>query len=238
MKKEKLIYEGKAKRVYATSDSRLLITEFKDSLTAFNAKKRGSFEGKGEINKKITTLIFKHLEASGIPTHLVEWHPEYLVVKKLSMIPLEVVVRNVAAGSFSTRYGWPEGRTLDQPLVEFYYKKDDLNDPLMAEDHIQALGILSVSEVAKLKLLALNINILLKNLMAQVDLKLIDFKIEFGRDFDGRIILGDEISPDSCRLWDAQTGEKRDKDRFRRDLGRVEESYRLILEKLERIFKK
>ncbi len=240
MQKKELIYEGKAKKVFATDSPDFLITEFKNSLTAFNAKKRGSFGGKGEINQKITTLIFQRLEASGIKSHFVEnisGAPEMLV-KKLKMIPLEVVVRNRAAGSFSTRFGIPEGVPFDAPFVEFYYKKDELNDPLMAEEHILALKIASSSQIAMFKALALDINSVLKSLFREMDIILIDFKIELGRDVNGEVILGDEISPDSCRLWDANSGERLDKDRFRRDLGRVQESYELILSRLEKVVKK
>ncbi len=233
VKKKDLIYEGKAKRVFSTSDETHLITEFKNSLTAFNAKKKGSFEGKGSINLKITTMLFDYLKKNGITSHFVEnIDDENMVVKKLKMIPLEVVVRNRAAGSFSSRFGLKEGSVFENPFTEFYYKDDGLNDPLLTEDHILTLKIATQNEISKLKVLSLQINQLLKNYFRQIDINLVDFKLEFGKDATGEIILGDEISPDSCRLWDSNSGERLDKDRFRRDLGRVEESYRIILSRM------
>jgi phosphoribosylaminoimidazole-succinocarboxamide synthase len=231
--KGNLIYEGKAKKVFATGEPGKLIQEFKDSLTAFNAQKKGSFKGKGSINLKITSTIFDYLAENGIPTHYVQSLDDtHMVVEKLAMIPLEVVVRNRAAGSMSTRLGIPEGTARKTPVVEFYFKKDELNDPLITDDHVKMLGIADDSELKELREKALNVNSKLKILFAEVGVDLIDFKIEFGKDSQGRIVLGDEISPDSCRLWDSKTQEKLDKDRFRRDLGKVEESYQLICEKI------
>lgn len=233
VKKGDLLYEGKAKKIFSTSDPKKLIQEFKDSLTAFNAQKKGSFQGKGEINLKITTCIFKFLKARKIQTHFVEnIDHQNMIVEKLKMIPLEVVVRNKAAGSFSNRYGIPEGTPLAKTLVEFYYKKDELNDPLMTDDHVLALKLATDSEMKTLKKQALLINKNLKTFFKAVGIELIDFKLEFGKNSKGKIVLADEISPDSCRLWDIKTQEKLDKDRFRRDLGKVEESYALVCEKI------
>jgi phosphoribosylaminoimidazole-succinocarboxamide synthase len=231
--KEKLIYEGKAKRIFSTKDSAKLIQEFKDSLTAFNAQKKGSFKGKGEINLKITTQIFEYLSGHGVPNHfLARLNDQDMLVKKLRMIPLEVVVRNTVAGSMSTRLGIPEGSAIKKPVVEFYFKKDELGDPLITDDHVLMLGLATLKQIVELKKRALEINKLLLKMFSAVGIKLIDFKIEFGLTSKGKIILADEISPDSCRLWDTKTNEKLDKDRFRRDLGNVEENYRLICDKI------
>jgi phosphoribosylaminoimidazole-succinocarboxamide synthase len=236
--KAQMLYEGKAKKIFATQDSSKLIQEFKDSLTAFNAQKKGSFEGKGEVNLKITSAIFKFLGQNKIPTHFIErLNDKDMLVEKLKMIPLEVVVRNVAAGSFTARLGVPEGRLLKKPLVEFYFKDDKLNDPLVTDDQILLLDIADENQIAELKKLALQINALLKSLFDRIGITLIDFKIEFGVNEKGQLILADEISPDSCRLWDKVTHEKLDKDRFRRDLGKVEESYKLVCKKIIDEFK-
>jgi phosphoribosylaminoimidazole-succinocarboxamide synthase len=231
--KGKLVYEGKAKKIFATYDEAKLIQEFKDSLTAFNAQKKGSFVGKGEINLKITSCIFKYLAKHGVPSHfLKKISAKEMLVEKLKMIPLEVVVRNRAAGSISVRLGITEGSELKKPIVEFYFKKDELNDPLVTEDHIELLGAANLKQVQELKKKAFEINNHLIKMFSEVGVDLIDFKIEFGVNGQGHMVLADEISPDSCRLWDSKTGEKLDKDRFRRDLGRVEESYKLICEKI------
>lgn len=231
--KTDMIYEGKAKKVFATTNPDQLIQEFKDSLTAFNAQKKGSFKGKGEINLKITSCIFDYLAKHGVPTHMVSVvDAQNMVIEKLTMIPLEVVVRNKVAGSLSARLGIPEGTALKTPLVEFYYKKDELNDPIVTEDHIEMLGVATRAEIADIKQKTLAINGHLKTIFSEIGVDLIDFKIEYGKNKKGQITLGDEISPDSCRLWDASTGEKLDKDRFRRDLGKVEESYQLICDKI------
>jgi phosphoribosylaminoimidazole-succinocarboxamide synthase len=232
--KNELLYEGKAKKIFSTEVEGILIQEFKDSLTAFNAQKKGSFDGKGNINLKITSCIFKYLTKLGIPTHFIEQlNDQDMVVEKLEMIPLEVVVRNKTAGSIATRLGLVEGLDISTPLVEFYYKKDELNDPLVTEDQIAiVLKAATASQILELKKKALEINKHLEKLFSEVGIDLIDFKIEFGVNSKNEIILADEISPDSCRLWDSKTKEKLDKDRFRRDLGKVEESYRLISDRI------
>ena len=233
VQKKEMIYEGKAKKIYSTSEPQKLIQEFKDSLTAFNAKKKGNFEGKGGVNLKITSCIFKYLKENGVPSHFIETLNEReMLVEKLTIIPLEVVVRNKAAGSICTRLGLKEGSALPRPLVEFFYKKDELNDPLVTEDHILMLGIATEIDLVDLRIKALRINELLKKMFVEIGIDLIDFKIEFGKTPTGGILLADEISPDSCRLWDSKTGEKLDKDRFRQDLGHVEENYRLVCEKI------
>jgi phosphoribosylaminoimidazole-succinocarboxamide synthase len=228
-----MIYEGKAKKIFASNNPKELIQEFKDSLTAFNAKKKGSFEGKGAVNLRITSCIFENLKLEGIPSHFLQKIDDtHMLVEKLKMIPLEVVVRNRAAGSICTRLGLQEGINFSNPLVEFFYKKDELNDPLVTDDHVVLLGAATRDELTELGKKALNINTVLKNMFAEAGIDLIDFKIEFGKDEEGQIKLADEISPDSCRLWDITTGKKLDKDRFRQDLGEVEESYNFICEKL------
>ncbi|MBK9293984.1 MAG: phosphoribosylaminoimidazolesuccinocarboxamide synthase [Oligoflexia bacterium] len=235
MKKKDLLYEGKAKKVYLTDKEEFLVTEFKNSLTAFNAKKLGSFENKGVINLSITTTIFKYLEKNGIKTHFVEnISNNEMVVRRLKMIPLEVVVRNIAAGSFSSRFNIPEGEAFEKPFVEFYYKNDALNDPLLTDEHVLTLKIANQNEINELKLKALKINQALITMFDKADIKLVDFKIEFGKLGSGEIVLGDEISPDSCRLWDKKTDEKLDKDRFRRDLGRVQESYEEVVTRIQK----
>ncbi|MBE3577490.1 MAG: phosphoribosylaminoimidazolesuccinocarboxamide synthase [Limnochordales bacterium] len=224
------LYEGKAKVVYATSDPELVLIEFKDEATAFDGKKRGTISGKGMRNAAICAVLYRYLQERGIPGHFVAQVDERtLLARKVRIIPLEVVVRNIAAGSFSRRLGWPEGQTLTEPLVEFFYKDDALGDPLLTEEHIRLLGLATEQEVARLKELALQVNRILQEFWQQRGIVLVDFKLEFGKDSTGQILLADEISPDTCRLWDAATGEKLDKDRFRRDLGRVEEAYAEIL---------
>ena len=226
------LYEGKAKKVFDIGDHYLV--EFKDSLTAFNAQKKGSFQGKGSINRRISSLLFAHLRQHQIATHwLADVGENQMRVQKLQMLSLEVVVRNVWAGSLAQKFHKPEGEDLPKPLVEFYYKKDELNDPLISESHIEVLGLASPDEVAQLKTLALKINDLLKTFFLKARLRLVDFKVEFGKDEQGRLVLGDEISPDSCRLWDLETQKKMDKDRFRRDLGEVDEVYSEVLKRLQ-----
>jgi phosphoribosylaminoimidazole-succinocarboxamide synthase len=233
IEKSKMIYEGKAKRLFESSAPQALIQEFKDSLTAFNAQKKGSFAGKGEINHKITVALFKYLQDKQVSTHYISSiDSTHMLVEKLKMIPLEVVVRNRVAGSLAKRLGLEEGMMLNYPLVEFYYKDDALQDPIITEDHILLMNIGTQNDIAELKKKALQINIHLQKLFSEIGIELIDFKLEFGRNQFGSIILADEISPDSCRLWDMKTQEKLDKDRFRRDLGKVEESYKLVCEKL------
>ncbi len=234
MEKRELLYEGKAKRLYATDDKEVLLVEFKDSATAFNGEKKSEISGKGVLNNQITTLIFKKLKEENIPSHFIEKISDReQLVKKVTIIPLEVVIRNTAAGSFSKRLGVEEGTPLKKPLVEFYYKDDALGDPLLIEDHIEELAIASRDEVATLKEKALEVNRVLSAFFKELDVNLIDFKLEFGKEADGSILLADEISPDNCRLWDAKTNEKMDKDVFRRNLGSLTDAYEKILAKLE-----
>ncbi len=234
MTKGEQLYEGKAKKVFATDDPDLLIVSYKDDATAFNGLKKGTIIGKGIINNRMTNMLMKYLENNGIPTHYAEELNERdTLVKKVSIIPLEVIVRNVAAGSFSRHYGVEEGVVLDSPTVEFSYKNDDLGDPLLNTFHVLALGIATEEEISKIEEYALGVNRLLSELWSKCGVTLIDFKLEFGRLSDGSIVLADEISPDTCRLWDSETSEKLDKDRFRRDLGGVEEAYIEIMSRLE-----
>lgn len=233
MEKQALLYEGKAKRVYQTNDDQLVWLEYKDSATAFNGEKKAQITGKGRLNNEITSLIFSKLKEAGMASHFVEKLSETeQLVKKVSIIPLETVVRNFAAGSFSKRLGIEEGRPLSKPIVEFYYKDDELGDPLLTEDHIEELKLATKEEVAILKEKALEVDALLIKLFQDIDIRLIDFKLEFGKDAQGEIVLADEISPDTCRLWDQQTNEKLDKDVFRRDLGNLTDAYETILTRL------
>ncbi len=233
MEKQALLYEGKAKKVYATEDPQLLIVAYKDDATAFNGLKKGVIQGKGAINNQMSNLLMEALERQGVPTHLVrELSPRETLVKKVAIVPLEVIVRNLAAGSFSKRYGVEEGLAFDEPALEFSYKNDALGDPLLNDDHAVALKLATREELAVIRTYALKINRLLQNIWADRGIILVDFKVEFGRLADGTIVLADEISPDTCRLWDAQTRERLDKDRFRRDLGGVEEAYRQVMERL------
>ena len=233
MEKQKLLYEGKAKKVYATQDPKLLIVAYKDDATAFNGQKKGTIQGKGAINNRMTNLLMSRLEREGIPTHLVEeLSGRETLVKKVSIVPLEVIVRNIAAGSFSKRYGVEEGLVFDAPTLEFSYKNDALGDPLLNDDHAVALGLASREELALIRTYALAVNKVLGRIWAECGVILVDFKVEFGRLGDGAIVLADEISPDTCRLWDATTHEKLDKDRFRRDLGGVEAAYVQVMERL------
>lgn len=239
MKKD-MIYEGKAKRIYSTSENGVLILEFKDSLTAFNALKKGSFEGKGQVNRDIAALIFDELKKNGIGSHFLEsLGSNEMKVRQVKIVPLEVVVRNVLAGSTAKKMGIEEGRELPRPLVEFYYKDDALADPFVSDDQILILGITGEAEIKELKIQALKVNEVLKNLFLKVGLRLIDFKLEFGKFTTGvdagKIVLADEVTPDCCRLWDVTTGEKMDKDRFRRDLGKVDESYQTVLQRLKNV---
>ena len=233
MEKQKLLYEGKAKKVYATHDPKLLIVAYKDDATAFNGQKKGAIQGKGAINNRMTNLLMARLEREGIPTHLVEeLSGRETLVKKVSIIPVEVIVRNIAAGSFSKRYGVEEGLVFDAPTLEFSYKNDALGDPLLNDDHAVALGLASREELALIRRYALAVDRLLEDIWRTCGITLVDFKVEFGRLEDGTILLADEISPDTCRLWDAETQEKLDKDRFRRDLGGVEAAYIQVMERL------
>lgn len=233
MKKLKLLYEGKAKKVYQTEMAQRLIVEYKDDATAFNGLKKGTIVGKGIINNKMSNRLMQRLEDAGIPTHFVtELNDRETVVQRVSIIPLEVIVRNIAAGSFSMRYGVEEGTVFEQPTIEFSYKNDSLGDPLLNMDHAKALKLATDAEIATIRTMALRINEILKSFWAECGVTLVDFKLEFGRLSDGTIILADEISPDTCRLWDAKTGDKLDKDRFRRDLGGVEDAYAEIMRRL------
>ena len=233
MEKQELLYEGKAKKVYTTQDPNLLIVAYKDDATAFNGQKKGTIQGKGAINNRMTNLLMARLEREGIPTHLVEeLSGRETLVKKVSIVPLEVIVRNIAAGSFSKRYGVEEGLVFDAPTLEFSYKNDALGDPLLNDDHAVALGLASREELALIRRYALAVDRLLEDIWRTCGITLVDFKVEFGRLEDGTILLADEISPDTCRLWDAETQEKLDKDRFRRDLGGVEAAYIQVMERL------
>jgi len=233
MKKLDLLYEGKGKRLYKCENEDLLISEFKDDLTAFNAQKTGQEKGKGALNCKISTELFKLLEENGIKTHLVETLSDNeQLVKKVDIIPLEVVVRNIATGSLVKRVGIKDGTVLPFALVEFYYKDDELGDPLLNDEHCLLLDIASESELEELKRLGREINVILKSFFLQRDLNLVDFKVEFGKDKEGNILLSDEISPDSCRFWDVNTKEKLDKDRFREGLGGVKMAYEEVLDRI------
>ncbi len=233
MEKGALLYEGKAKRIYETNDPELLWIEYKDSATAFDGKKKAEIEGKGRLNNLISSIIFTKLQERDIDSHFVRQLSETeQLVKKVEIIPLETVVRNYAAGSISKRLRIPEGEKLRRPIVEFYYKSDALGDPLLTEDHIEILDLASQEEVELLKTKALAVNKVLTELFAELGVKLIDFKLEFGRDSQGNVLLADEISPDTCRLWDMETNEKLDKDVFRRDLGSLTEAYEAILQRL------
>lgn len=233
--KREMIYEGKAKKVFATENPDVLLLEFKDSLTAFNAQKKGSFSGKGQINREIAALIFKELKSQGIESHFIsDIGKTEMEVRKVRIIPLEVVVRNILAGSTAKKLGKPEGEILPRPLVEFYFKDDALGDPFVSDDQAIIFGIAKESELADLKFKALRINEILIGLFHQIGIKLVDFKLEFGVTSRNEIVLADEITPDCCRLWDEKSGEKLDKDRFRRDLGRIEESYADVLQRLKK----
>lgn len=230
------LYEGKAKKVFKTSDDALYMVEYKDDATAFNGEKRGTIEGKGVINNKMSAMLFKELEKQGIETHLVEFVDDtHQLVKRVEIVPLEVIARNVIAGSLSKRVGRPEGEVLPQPILEFSYKNDDLGDPMINRFHATALGLATDEEIDNIIAQALKINELLQAIFDKANLVLVDFKLEFGRTPDGKIILADEISPDTCRLWDKDTHEKLDKDRFRRDLGGVEEAYIKVYNRLKNI---
>lgn len=233
MEEQVLLYEGKAKRIYATDDTGIVRVQYKDSATAFNGEKKAEIVGKGRLNNEITSLLFSKLSESGIKSHFIEKISENeQLVKRVEIIPLEVVVRNFAAGSFSKRLGVEEGLKLSRPIVEFYLKDDSLGDPLITDDHVDVLKLASTNEVAELKEAALKINTVLGGFFAGIGVTLIDFKLEFGKDAEGNILLADEISPDTCRLWDMETQQKLDKDVFRRDLGNLTDAYETILTRL------
>ena len=233
MKKLEQMYEGKAKKVFRTDDPERFIVEYKDDATAFNGQKKGTILGQGAINNRMTNMLMQVLEKQGVPTHFVEELSEReTVVKKVTIVPLEVIVRNISAGSFAQRYGVEEGIVFDEPTIEFSYKNDDLGDPLMNQYHALALKLATKEEIDTIKSMALKVNAVLKEFFLGVGIKLVDFKLEFGRTTDGTVILADEISPDTCRLWDKETNEKLDKDRFRRDLGNVEGAYQEVMRRL------
>lgn len=230
-----LLYEGKAKKVFATDDANVVRVAYKDDATAFNGLKKGQIVGKGAINNQLSNLLFAYLEKNGIPTHFVkQLSDRETLVKKVSILPVEVVVRNIAAGSFSKRLGVPEGEPLATPLVEFYYKNDALGDPLIIDDHVFLLNLASRSDLEVIRRQANAIDELLQKRFLDAGLMLVDFKLEFGKTSDGSIILADEISPDTCRLWDQSTKQKLDKDRFRQDLGDVESAYQEVFSRLTR----
>ena len=234
MEKKEQLYEGKAKKVYATDDPELLIVEYKDDATAFNGLKKGTIQGKGVINNQMSNRLMAKLEKSGVPTHYVqELSQRETLVKKVQIVPLEVIIRNISAGSFAKRYGVEEGIVFDQPTIEFSYKNDELGDPLLNTYHALALKLVTPEEIHTIEEYAFRVNAFLKDFWKSCGVTLVDFKLEFGRLSDGTIVLADEISPDTCRLWDSKTNEKLDKDRFRRDLGGVEEAYAEIMRRLE-----
>ncbi len=234
MQKTVQLYEGKAKKVYATENEDYVIVSYKDDATAFDGLKKGTIMGKGVVNNKMSNYLMQVLEKEGIKTHFVEeLSDRETVVKKVSIVPLEVIIRNISAGSFSKRYGVEEGIVFDEPTIEFSYKNDDLHDPLINDYHAIALKLATKDEIELIKSMAFKVNEVLKAYFIKIGVKLVDFKLEFGRLKDGTIVLADEISPDTCRFWDAKTNEKLDKDRFRRDLGNVEDAYK---EMMKRVF--
>lgn len=234
MEKTALLYEGKAKKVYATNDPELVIVSYKDDATALDGLKKGTISGKGVINNKMSNYLCRLLQKHGVPTHFVEeLSDRETVVKKVSIVPLEVIIRNISAGSFAKRYGVEEGIVFTEPTIEFSYKNDELHDPLINSYHALALGLATKKEIETIKAMAFKINDILKEYFLSLNVKLVDFKLEFGRLKDGTIVLADEISPDTCRFWDADTNEKLDKDRFRRDMGGVEDAYN---EMMKRVF--
>ena len=233
MEKTVQLYEGKAKKVYATTDENLCIVSYKDDATAFNGLKKGTIAGKGVVNNRMTNMLMQLLEKAGVPTHFVEELSDRdTLVKKVKIVPLEVIIRNVSAGSFAKRYGVEEGIVFEEPTIEFSYKNDDLGDPLINSYHALALKLASKEEIETIKKYAFKVNEVLKAYFLHLGVKLIDFKLEFGRLPDGTIVLADEISPDTCRFWDAKTNEKLDKDRFRRDMGGDEDAYAEIFKRV------
>lgn len=233
MQKKEMLYEGKAKKVYATENPEMYIVSYKDDATAFNGLKKGTIAGKGVINNRVSNFMMKMLEENGVPTHFVEEiSGSDTVVKKVSIVPLEVIIRNLSAGSFSKRYGVDEGIVFEEPTIEFSYKNDELGDPLINEYHALALKLATREEIETIKAMAFKINRLMKEFFLKINVELVDFKLEFGRLSDGSIVLADEISPDTCRFWDVRTHEKLDKDRFRRDLGNVEGAYQEMMRRI------
>ena len=233
MEKKEQLYEGKAKKVFATDDATLVIVDYKDDATAFNGEKKGTITGKGVINNVMSNHMFQLLEQQGVPTHFVEQLSEReTLVKKVSIVPLEVIIRNISAGSFAKRFGVEEGIVFDEPTIEFSYKNDELGDPLMNAYHAIALKAATREEIETIKAMAFKVNEVMKQYFDTLNVILVDFKLEFGKTADGKIVLADEISPDTCRLWDKTTKEKLDKDRFRRDMGGVEEAYQEIMKRV------
>ena len=233
MEKREQLYEGKAKKVYATDDPELVIVSYKDDATALDGLKKGTIVGKGVINNQMTNRLMARMEKAGIPTHFVkELSERDTLVRRVSIVPLEVIIRNLAAGHFASRYGVEEGIVFPEPTIEFSYKNDDLHDPLLNAYHAVALGLASWQEIELIKKYAFAVNDVLKAFWADCGVTLVDFKLEFGKTAQGQIVLADEISPDTCRLWDAKTGEKLDKDRFRRDMGGVEDAYAEVMRRL------
>ncbi len=234
MTRQEQLYEGKAKKVYATDDPALVIVSYKDDATALDGMKKGTIAGKGVVNNRMSNFLMQLLEKEGVPTHFVqELSDRETLVRKVSIVPLEVIIRNISAGHFAQRYGVAEGIVFDAPTIEFSYKNDDLHDPLLNEYHALALKLATKEEIEQIKAMAFRVNAVLKEYFGRLGVTLVDFKLEFGRTADGSIVLADEISPDTCRFWDAKTGEKLDKDRFRRDMGGVEDAYR---EMMRRVF--
>ncbi len=232
MEKKELLYEGKAKKVFKTENPDVLIVDYKDDATAFNGLKKGTIVGKGVVNNRMSNYMFKVLEEQGVPTHYIEeLSDRETAVKKVEIVPLEVIIRNIAAGSFSKRLGVPEGTPFKEPTIEFSYKNDDLGDPLINDYFAIAMELATREEIDTIVKYAFKVNEVLKDFFLKANIELVDFKIEFGR-YHGQVILADEISPDTCRLWDATTHEKLDKDRFRRDLGNVEEAYQEVFKRL------
>lgn len=231
--KKELLYEGKAKKVFATTDPEVLYVSYKDDATAFNGLKKGTIRGKGAINNRVSNYMMEILEKEGVPTHLVkELSDRDTLVKKVNIVPLEVIIRNISAGSFSKRYGVEEGIVFDEPTIEFSYKNDDLGDPLINSYHAVALKIATNEDIETIKALAFRVNDVMKRFFKNIGVDLVDFKLEFGKTSDGTVILADEISPDTCRFWDSTTHEKLDKDRFRRDLGNVEGAYHEMMKRI------
>lgn len=234
MEKREQLYEGKAKKVFATDDENFVIVSYKDDATALDGLKKGTIAGKGEINNRMSNYIMALLEKNGVKTHFVEeLSPRDTLVRRVSIVPLEVIIRNISAGSFAKRYGVEEGIVFAEPTIEFSYKNDELHDPLINSYHALALGLATKEEIETIKAMAFKVNDVMKEYFLSLNVKLVDFKLEFGRLPDGTIVLADEISPDTCRFWDADTNEKLDKDRFRRDLGGVEDAY---CEMMRRVF--
>lgn len=233
MEKKEMLYEGKAKKVFATDDPEVLLVSYKDDATAFNGLKKGTISGKGAINNRVTNYMMQILEKEGVPTHFVEELSDRdTLVKKVTIVPLEVIIRNISAGSFAKRFGVEEGIVFDEPTIEFSYKNDDLGDPLINDYHVIALKLATKEEIEIIKKLAFKVNEVMKDYFKKINVDLVDFKLEFGKTSDGTIVLADEISPDTCRFWDSRTHEKLDKDRFRRDLGNVEDAYQEMMKRI------